>query len=233
MFIIKLADINIKINNNYQFLNNLCHDYILDSNDYEIEISISEEDIDKELENCEIKYSRGYIESLSCYRKISMELLKHNCFLMHAAVIEVNSRGYAFLARSGTGKTTHTKLWQKLLGNKMKYVNGDKPLIRLINGIPYAYGTPWCGKEGFGENSRVELNSLCFIERGLENSIIELPKKDVLSRVIHQILIPNDEFMAIKTIDLLNKTIIYTDSYLLKCNMDIEAAEVAYNKMKK
>lgn len=233
MFIVKLADINIKINNNYTFLEKQCKDYIVDTDDYEVEITVSEEDINEELKNADREYSRGYLESISCYRKISLELIKYNCFLMHAAVIEVDNHGYAFLARSGTGKTTHTKLWQKLLGNKMKYVNGDKPLIRIIDDIPFAYGTPWCGKESFGENTRVELNALCFIERGLENSITEMPKKNVLSKVIHQILVPTDEIEAIKTFDLLNKTLNYVDTYLLQCNMDIEAAEVAYNKIKK
>ena len=233
MFIIKLADINIKINNRYSFLTKLCQDYIISDSEYELEISISEDDIDNEQKSADKSFSRGYLESLCCYRKISLELTKYDCFLMHAAVIDVDSKGYAFLARSGTGKTTHTRLWQKLLGNKMKYVNGDKPLIRFINNIPYAYGTPWCGKESYGENTRVELNALCFIERGLENSIVEIPKKNILTKIIHQILIPTDETQAIKTFDLLNKTINYVDTYLLKCNMDIEAAVIAYNKLKK
>ena len=233
MFIIRLADINIKVNNNYLFLEKLCKEYIVNDSNYDVEINISEDDINAELKKADQEYSRGYLESLACYRKISMELIKYDCFLMHAAVIEVDCRGYAFSAKSGTGKTTHTKLWQKLLGDKMRYINGDKPLIRFINNIPYAYGTPWCGKEGFQTNTRVELNALCFIERDQKNSIVEIPKKNVLTRIVHQIIIPDEEDKAIATFDLLNKTINYIDTYLLKCNMDIEAAITAYNKMKK
>lgn len=233
MFIVRLADYNIKINNTYPFLERLCRDYIITDSNFDLEISISEEEIAAEQNKADVEYSKGYLESLACYRKLSLELTNYNCFLMHAAVLEVDNKGYAFLARSGTGKTTHTKLWQKLLGSKMKYVNGDKPLIKIINGIPYAYGTPWNGKEAFGENTKVELKALCFLERGIENSIVELPKKNVLNKIIHQILIPSEESSVIKTFNALNTTINYVDTYLLKCNMDIEAAKIAYNEMSK
>ncbi len=233
MFILKLADISIKINNKYNYLEKLCKDYIVEESDFEFEVTVTEEDIDSEQSKSDLEFSRGYLESLCCYRQISLKITEYNSYLMHAAVIEVDNNGYAFLARSGTGKTTHTRLWKELLGEKMQYVNGDKPLIRIINNIPYAYGTPWSGKEGYNKNTKVKLKALCFIERGLQNSIIELPKKEILPKIIHQILIPTDEIQAIKTFDLLNKTINKTNIYLLKCNMDIEAAVVAYNKMSK
>ena len=115
----------------------------------------------------------------------------------------------------------------------MSYVNGDKPLIRLIDGLPYAFGTPWNGKENFGENTYAPLHAIAFIERDLTNSIVQLPNNEILSRIIHQILLPNDEKNLSLTFETLNKILNKINVYLLKCNMDLEAAQVAYDTMKK
>lgn len=229
--IIEIAKVKIKINNNYEYLNNLCKDYIIDSDDFDFEVTINQNDLDEEKKKCTETFQDGYLESLCCYRKICLQLPSYNAFLIHAAIVKVDNYAYAFSAKSGTGKTTHTRLWKKLLGDKMSYINGDKPIIRIIDNIPYAFGTPWCGKEQYGSNTFAPLKALCFIERNPTNEIIDLPKKDVLLKIIHQILIPTDEINASKTFELLNDTITLINTYVLKCNMELEAAVVSFNKM--
>ena len=86
-----------------------------------------------------------YPESSAILRSIAEWLPLNNSFLLHSAVFEVNDSGVALAAHSGTGKTTHMLLWQKLLGDKLKIINGDKPIIRFFENepeTPYAYGTP-------------------------------------------------------------------------------------------
>ena len=46
-------------------------------------------------------------------------------------------QAYLFCGSSGTGKTTHMLLWQKMLGDRFKFINGDKPIIRFIDNVPY------------------------------------------------------------------------------------------------
>ena len=76
--------------------------------------------------------------------------------LLHAAILQYEGRAYAFLGRSGTGKSTHTGLWLKYLDGS-KIVNGDKPILSIGEKDVIAYGTPWMGKEGRGENTQAPL----------------------------------------------------------------------------
>ncbi len=155
----------------------------------------------------------------------------YNAFFFHASLIEVDGLGIAFTALSGTGKTTHTLLWQKLLDNKMQIINGDKPIIRFIDGIPYGYGTPWCGKEHFGINKKVPIKHLCFIERSEKNSCEKITSKDTLKNIFSQIFIPKEPAAALKTLELLDKLLNSVEIWVIKCNTDISAAKTAYNSI--
>ena len=222
MFIIKIADLNIKINNKYKFIEDMCKDYIVDSENYDFEISVTDEEI--KAEDVEGIYPPEYLESLAVYRKIAQNTVKYNVFLLHGVIMDVEGEGVAFLAKSGTGKSTHAMLWKRLLGDKCRIINGDKPLIRIDENGIYAYGTPWCGKEGIQINDKVELKNVCFIERS-ENNYVE-PCDDVLKKLMTQFHVPKGGYMAI--LDFLDTFIKNVNFYTIKCNMDISAAEIAY-----
>lgn len=232
MFIIEIAKIKIQILNKYKYLEKLCSDYIINSSSFDFSISISEEEIEEEKKKDE-NHTLGYLESICCYRKICLNLVKYNCFLIHACTIKIDDYAYLFSAKSGTGKTTHCKLLKEYLGNRLTFINGDKPVIRIIDGIPYAYGTPWNGKERYGENINAIVKAIVFVERAKNNSI-ELIKKDLLlPKILNQILIPNNEEGVTKTFELIDKLLNQTKQYLLKCNMDISAAICSYNAITK
>lgn len=65
--------------------------------------------------------------------------------LMHASVIRNDGRGYLFLGKSGTGKSTHTRLWlSHIPGSDL--MNDDNPVVRVVEGTVYVYGSPWGGE---------------------------------------------------------------------------------------
>ncbi len=234
MVYIKIADLKIKIENKYDYVCWLCKDYIIDEcEDFDLSVSVSEKEIDDEISVAEVSVSRGYAEGVCVYRNICYQLpTKFNSYLLHSALIEYDGRGYAFAAKSGTGKSTHIALWQKVFGeDKVRIINGDKPIVRFINGEFIAYGTPWCGKEGLAVNDSVPLRALCFIERSPTNSIERIPASDAVLRVFHQILTPRDAETVDALFPLLDETLKRVPCYLLKCNMNSEAAVVAYNGM--
>lgn len=233
MFKIKIADFVIEIQNKYNYIENLCRDYIVNEGTPDLIASCTENEIKEEIQNfAEPSYANfAYCESVCIYRSISLQLPKYNAFLMHSAVIDVDGKAYAFTAQSGTGKSTHICLWKKLLGDRVVVVNGDKPILRFIEDKLYIYGTPWCGKEGWNTNMRSELKGLCFLERAEENSIQPLEKTKAAERIMQQILMPKDPFGAISTLELMDKMLMKVDTWLLGCNMDIEAAKIAYENM--
>ena len=233
MFVIEIAKVKIQINNRYPYLKKLCEDYIIDSTTYDFSVSVSEDEIENEKKQTNEHFTDGYFEGICVYRKICKEILKYDCFLMHACTIKIDDYAYLFLAKSGTGKTTHCRLLKEYLQDRVSYINGDKPIIRIIDGIPYAFGTPWNGKERYGSNTSAKIKALIFIKRDENNSITPLSKDELLDKVIHQILIPTTTEEVTKTFDLLNITLDKTKQYLLKCNMDISAAICSYNAITK
>ena len=234
MFYIKIADLKVQIDNKYKYVYNLCRDYMIDECEPDITVSATPEQIELEkVASCDIKASDAYAEGVCIYRNICKQLpQKFGAYLFHSALIEYEGRGYAFSAKSGTGKSTHIALWQKEFGESVRIINGDKPILKCVGEDVIAYGTPWCGKENFSTNASVPLRAICFMERDANNSITRISAGDAISRIFHQILTPRDMETLDSLFPLLDHTLRTIPCYLLKCNMDPEAAHVAYNGMK-
>lgn len=244
MFKVKIAGFVIEVDNKYGYIERLCSKYKYQGNGADFCATCTEEEIDNEyitaqsdeeiknlLLSMNTEQQRGYLEGVCIYRSICLQLPERGSFVMHAATIEVDGQAYAFTARSGTGKSTHIALWKQYLGDRVQIVNGDKPIVREIDGVFYAYGTPWCGKEGWNRDVCVPLKGLCFVERAKENSISKLPLDEAASRIMKQILIPKDAMGAINTFDLVDRMLNKVNCWLLGCNISVEAAEIAYEAM--
>ncbi|MBQ8850715.1 MAG: hypothetical protein IJ011_10320 [Clostridia bacterium] len=233
MFFIKIADITVAIKNKYEYVRRLCEKYIIPPVEApDMTVAVSEDEIRAEIEISEFPVSPAYAEGVCTYRCICKPLPEmFGAYLMHCAVIEYEGEGYAFAAASGTGKSTHISLWQKRFGDGVHIVNGDKPIMRFSGDRLYAYGTPWCGKEGFNENTSVPIKAICFIERAKENSIRKISPSDALTRIFHQILTPETVECLDSFLPLLDRTLTEIPCYVLGCNISEEAAEVAYNGM--
>ncbi len=232
MIKIKIADFVIEIDNRYSFIERMCVGYETDEENVDFRVCCTDKELERERELCGDGYTEGYMESLCIYRQICEAVLERDAFLMHSAVIEMDGHAYAFLAKSGTGKSTHISLWRKNFGERVTVINGDKPLYRFIDGALYAYGTPWCGKEGWNTNTRAPLKAICYIERNGENSIEKISSADSSLRVMRQILMPKSAPLAMKTLELIDRMLREIPSYVLKCNISDEASMVAYDAMK-
>lgn len=233
MFYIRIAEIDICIKNKYDYVQRLCRDYVVDEmSEPDMCIEVTDEEIAAEISIAENDVTKGYAEGVCIYRAICRQLpLKFNAYLLHSAVIEYQGDGYAFAAKSGTGKSTHISLWRKHFGVDVHVINGDKPIMRFMDGRLYAYGTPWCGKEGWQTNTKAPVKALCFLERAEDNRIRRIQADEAVMLVFHQILTPND----IETVDalfpLLDKTLRDIPCYVLGCNISEQAAEVAFTGM--
>ena len=227
----KIADINFLINNIYSSAEKECEQYLISFSE-KCEVSFSTTEADIRAEESDVKHSDAYLEYIAICRKIAEIIPLHNAFLLHSAVFDVDGTGVAFAAHSGTGKTTHLLLWQKHLGDRLKIVNGDKPIVRFFDeepNNPYAYGTPWNGKEHLGCNMRTPLKHICFIERAEQNSCERVSKTDAVNLIFNQVYMPKDPMAAMNTVGLIDRLLSSCELWKIKCNMDISAAETAYN----
>ncbi len=228
----KFADFNIEILSRYEDTKHFAPEYMQEFDVPNLTVSVSNFDIDYEKSVTENEYADSYIEIICAYRKIAEWLPSNQAFLMHSATFDVNGVGVAFAAHSGTGKTTHLNLWQELLGDRMVIVNGDKPIVRFFDNEPeqpYAYGTPWNGKERLGCNMRTPLKHICFIERSDTNYVEKMDKSDVIDRIFNQVYMPKDPVAVMNTMNLIDRLLSCCNLWIIHCNMEPEAAEVAYN----
>ena len=231
--IYEIAGLRILIENRCNFTTSFCKAYLsIDQNSpVDLSVKVSNEQFYEE-KKFSSQYADGYIENICLYREICRHMPKFNRILLHSAVLEYDGNGYGFLGRSGAGKSTHTGLWLKHLPSA-KIINGDKPILEYTEKGFVAYGTPWMGKEGFGCNSSALLKGLCFIEQAKTNEIVRLSQKEATKRLFSQVLIPDDEEGAVKTLELADKLLTTIPIYVLKCDISKEAFETSFNEMTK
>lgn len=228
-----IADFLIEIKNEGSNFKDTFNEYYINKNIADFAIQITKEEALQEKLFSEFKnFFLGEYAVTVAFRKIAEWLPSHDAFVLHSACFDVDGVGVAFAAHSGTGKTTHMRLWQELLGDKMVVVNGDKPIVRFFEDepeIPYAYGTPWNGKERLGCNMRTKLKHICFIERSETNFVEKMDKKDVINLIFNQVYKPKDPLAVMKTMELIDRLLSCCNLWKIHCNMEKEAAEVAYN----
>ena len=240
-FNVKMAGKVIGVTSLHEQVMEYCRDYLTDE-DPDFSFSITQEDIeyerdrsarDDESEGRPVhNYSDGYLEELAVYRKIAEKMPDFDTFLFHGSAIAVDGETYLFTAKSGTGKSTHTRLWRKYFGDRAVMVNDDKPLLRVGNSRTEVCGTPYCGKHNLGSNIILPLKAVCILTRAQENSIRKVSISEVRPLILQQSYRPADPLQLMKTLDLIDKMAENTAIYILGCNMDISAAEPAYNGMK-
>ena len=229
MFVIELAGVRVRIENNYPYLERQCKAFTVPGEEAAFSVSVTEEEIREEQKNGD--FSAGYCESICAYRHICEEMVAHGVFLMHASVIEVDGKAYAFTAKSGVGKSTHTRLWLKNIPHA-RVLNGDKPLMRLEeNGVITAFGTPWNGKENWGENISATLKGVCFLERGLVNEIRRVSEEETVMRLAHQLYLRGDRGSVTLQLALMDTFVRTVPFYAIKCNISDEAALLSYETM--
>ena len=148
-----------------------------------------------------LNLSLPYLETLAVYRKIAAGMTAFSAFLMHGSVISTKGEGYMICAPSGIGKSTRTKLWLEEIPDSF-VVNGDKPLLRVEKGRVIAFGTPWCGKEGWNTNTSVPLRAVFLLERG-ENAVRELGFAEAFPALLRQTYKPKEPDAKRETLRLL------------------------------
>lgn len=173
-------------------------------------------------EDCEYLCTGG-----SFYR----QLLKFGGMLLHASAVVMDGRAYLFSAPCGTGKSTHTKLWLEVFGDRAYILNDDKPAIRFEDGEWYAYGTPWSGKNDISVNTRVPVAGICFLRQAKENTIAPLGGAKAVFSLLEQTARPTGAELREQLMELLDRLLAHVPVWQMTCNMEPRAAVVSYEAM--
>ena len=236
----KIADKVVEVTSIYAEVHEYCADYLTDEPaDYSVTTTQADIDFEREksaredeIEGIPIQhFSDSYLEELAVYRKIAEKILDYDTVLFHGSVVAVDGVGYLFTAKSGTGKSTHTRLWREYFGDRAVMVNDDKPLLKITDSGVIAYGTPYNGKHRLGTNTSVPLKAICILTRSADNHIEAITREQAYTILLQQVYRPADMLKMTKTLELVDRLADSVKLYKLDCNMDISAAKIAYEGM--
>ncbi|MBQ1519418.1 MAG: hypothetical protein IIZ53_06130 [Ruminococcus sp.] len=237
----RMADKVVEIRSLYGDVHDYCQGYeAFGEPDFSVEITQSDIDYEKMKSDSECAYegvplqnfSQNVLEITAVYRKIAEQMVQYGSMVFHGSVVAVDGQGYLFTAKSGTGKSTHTRLWRELFGERAVMVNDDKPILHVADDRVTVYGTPYNGKHRLGSDISVQLKAICILQRAEENHIEPISKAEAYAMLLQQVYRPQDSKAMRDTLFYIDKMAELVSLYRLGCNMDISAAETAYNGMK-
>lgn len=149
---------------------------------------------------------------------------RQDTLLIHASLVRQNGYGYAFTAKSGTGKSTHVSLWLRHIPG-CDLMNDDNPIVRIIDGQPYIYGGPWSGKTPCYRNVKARLGAITRIDRAPANSVDLLAPIDAFASLLPSCSSMKwDEDIFRRICNTVTKIVETTPIYTLHCLPNKEAA---------
>lgn len=178
------------------------------------------------------QFSDPFLDKAVIQRKIAEILFPLDILLFHGSGLAVDGEGFLFTAKSGTGKSTHTRFWRETFGERAVMVNDDKPFLRFTENTIYLCGAPWSGKHGLDSNVEVPLKGICILRRGAENHISPMAPEEALPMLLHQGCCPLDESCQPKFQELVCTLSRRVPLWEMHCTREKQAAEVAYRAMK-
>jgi len=190
-------------------------------------------DIDSAWKNASIKYLRG--ESNYEYLTIGVfgnllirnKMVLNRGLVIHSSAIRYKKRGIIFSAPSGTGKSTHTALWEMYYNARV--INDDCPPIRIMSDVPYVFGSPWSGSTNKFKNESAPLSAIILLEQSKTNSIERINPIKCPTYLLPRCYMPYyDTSMMDTAMNTLEDIIKAVPVFLLKCRPDKEAVDIVY-----
>lgn len=174
-----------------------------------------------------------FLDRAVIQRKVAECLFPLDILLFHGSALSVDGEGYLFTAKSGTGKSTHTRYWLEAFPQQATMVNDDKPFLRFEGDTVTLCGAPWSGKHGLDSNVEVPLKGICILRRGAENAISPMSPADALPLLLHQGCCPLEAHYRPKFQALVDRLARQIPLWDMTCTKDPQAAHTAYSAMKR
>lgn len=173
----------------------------------------------------------AYLESSYQFYKA---LVAFGGFYLHASTVVKDGKAYLFSAPCGTGKSTHTQLWVDTFGGDTRIINDDKPALRKIDNVWYAYGTPWCGKAYINSNEKAPVAGVCFLKQAPHNKIRKMGTEEALKQVLTQTIFRFDNVSDLdKLLATLTDFLSSVPIYELENLPEADAAKLSFETMRK
>lgn len=157
-------------------------------------------------------------------------MLKHDYLTFHGVLMEYEGNGIIISAASGTGKTTHARLWRDL--RRALIINGDRAVCAKTAEGWTGYGLPWSGTSGEQINRSVAIRALVVLRRGETNEAHRISALEAFHQVFAHVLYPSwDKALTEKMMDLLESFLCDVPIFLLSCRPDAESVDVLHDAL--
>lgn len=186
---------------------------------------------------------------INCYIKLSdtvdISILRFGLWVMygiviaplrgiaiHSSTIEWNGRCALFLGESGTGKSTHTRLWRENIEGA-RLLNDDSPIIRVIDGRVNVYGSPWSGKTPCYINRHFPIAGFVRLSQAPYNKIKRLNALVAIGALLPSCphIFAEDNTLQDELCTTLGEIIATTPVYTLACLPNAEAAHLSHSTL--
>lgn len=181
---------------------------------------------------CRTDFSPGDLPMLfrfGLWMMLNIRTAQRSVAAIHSSVILHRGEAVLFLGESGTGKSTHTRLWREHIPGA-ELLNDDSPFIRTdADGTPLACGSPWSGKTPCYRPVEVPIRGIVRLSQGPENRIERLSVLRAYGALQPSFppSLAHDESLADGINDLISKLLSRIPVYRLSCLPDAEAAQLA------
>ncbi len=225
-----IADLVVEYEPRYELLNSFLEKFTYHgTRPTNIKLTLSDEYLSDLLSRMTDTATPESAESFGVGNMFFKRALKFDTMLVHSSAVLYKGEAILFSAMSGVGKSTHTRLWKQAFGTKVSILNDDKPALRIIDGNPIVFGTPFDGGSGIAENGSAPLRAIVFINRAEENSVRVPGTTEVLQNLYFSTVHMLSDMSAEAMLSIFDKLITTTKFYVLNCNMDISAAYTAFD----
>ena len=231
IFKIKIAEKVLEINAFNETTKKYCGKFLSEEEPNYV-ITMTEEDLKNERTNSEDGKVYVNEEISALYRKIADLLVEENTVVFHSSSFMVNGNAFLITARSGVGKSTHSRNLNAYIGDDFVYINDDKPLIRVEENKVTVYGTPWNGKERRGNDISAPLKAIMFLSRGETNTYRKIVnKEEIYVKMISQIYLPKEKAKREKALKVADQILKNINFYEINVTKDIESAKMTYEEI--
>ena len=233
MEVYRIADLNIGIKTRFDFTKKYISEYLINDAEPQFTVCVTDEQIEYEKSVTPERISEPYYELTAILRVICNTILQqYNGFFFHCSCFEFDGNAYIFTAKSGTGKSTHTRLWREVYGDKITMINDDKPIVRLIDGKFYIYGTPWNGKHSISTNMKSPVKALFYLHQAKENKVVKTDQLSAMSKLLSQTILPDSKITMNILLDMIEKFVTDIPVFDLYCDISHDAVSTVYNVIK-
>lgn len=172
-----------------------------------------------------------FLENNAIHALLAERLVEENVLLMHGSALCMDGQAYLFTAKSGTGKSTHARLWREAFGDRVWMINDDKPMLRIEETGVTVYGTPWDGKHHLSRNASAKLKAIVNLTRDESNHIAPMSRADAFPVLMKQCFGSRNPATMARVMELEKRLLRAVDFYTLGCNIEQDAAKVAWEGM--